>query len=124
MGWQRAERRDSGASGAVSQATVRSCRSPRHLHGLDDLQLVHLCLYGPSKHACAPIQRILTRSNPQTRTLVDGVLIYKQLGPDAESQFANQWGVGYAMDKCVAGSLRICCAESADKNPSRPLQCI
>ena len=26
------------------------------------------------------------------------MLIYKQLGSDAESQFANQWGVGYAMD--------------------------
>ena len=27
-----------------------------------------------------------------------GSLIYKQLGPDAEQQFASQWGVGYALD--------------------------
>ena len=43
--------------------------------------------------------RILTRS---CRPRADGMLIYKQLGADAESQFAQQWGVGYAMDKCVA----------------------
>ena len=30
--------------------------------------------------------------------LTDGMIIYRQLGADAESQFANQWGVGYAMD--------------------------
>ena len=32
------------------------------------------------------------------------MLIYKQLGSDAEQAFANQWGVGYAMDKCVTPS--------------------
>ena len=26
------------------------------------------------------------------------MIVYKQLGADAESQFAQQWGVGYAMD--------------------------
>ena len=26
------------------------------------------------------------------------MIIYTQLGSDAETQFANQWGVGYAMD--------------------------
>ena len=26
------------------------------------------------------------------------MIIYTQLGSDAESQFAQQWGVGYAMD--------------------------
>ena len=26
------------------------------------------------------------------------MIIYKSLGSDAESQFAQQWGVGYAMD--------------------------
>ena len=26
------------------------------------------------------------------------MIIYKSLGADAETQFANQWGVGYAMD--------------------------
>jgi hypothetical protein len=26
------------------------------------------------------------------------MLIYKQLGADAESEFSSQWGIGYAMD--------------------------
>ena len=40
-------------------------------------------------HAC-----VLTRAALHA----DGMIIYTALGSDAESQVANQWGVGYAMD--------------------------
>ena len=59
---------------------------------------IFVCTAPACMHARVLAPRILTRG-----TRSDGMLIYKQLGSDAERQFANQWGVGYAMDKCGAG---------------------
>ena len=41
---------------------------------------------------------VCLRSDARPASGADGMLIYNQLGSAAESQFANQWGVGYAMD--------------------------
>ena len=69
----------------------------------------------------APQRACSSSASSRTEPCSDGMLIYKQLGADAESQFANQWGVGYAMDKCVAGLTRLCGGLRADARLPRPL---
>jgi hypothetical protein len=34
------------------------------------------------------------------------MLIYKQLGPSAEEEFANTWGIGYALDNVSEWQVR------------------
>ena len=43
-----------------------------------------------------------------------GMLIYRQLGPDAQNEFAKTWGVGYGLNNVRTASIPRCAAPGTD----------